>query len=187
MSTMRLFLPPPPGWVSAEEGGGAEIKDEGQTVGAHLSSSSYAVGSGEGANREKAVGESAEVLESGSPVAALGAAPVGDAEDLAACGGDATMANEVSCGGLPEEVACGGAGADEAAHGAGGPRVMEAGLKEGGTVLQCAVRSPQEHAQDAQEEHVQQQGQKHELQQELRDTAATHVPQGFEPGLFHNI
>ena len=41
--------------------------------------------------------------------------------------------------------------------------------------------------QDAQEEHVQQQGQKHELQQELRDTAATHVPQGFEPGLFHNI
>ena len=55
MATMRLFLPPPPGWVSAEEGGGAEIKDEGQTAGAHVSSASYAVGGGEGANREKAV------------------------------------------------------------------------------------------------------------------------------------
>jgi hypothetical protein len=116
MSTMRLFLPPPPGWESAEEGGGAEIKDEGQTAGVHVSSASYAVGGGEGAHREEAVGESAEVLGSGSHVAA----PVGDEEDLAVCsaghGGDATMADEVSCEGLPEEVARGGGGADEVAH-----------------------------------------------------------------------
>jgi hypothetical protein len=184
MSTMRLFLPPPPGWESAEEGGGAEIKDEGQTAGVHVSSASYAVGGGEGAHREEAVGESAEVLGSGSHVAA----PVGDEEDLAVCsaghGGDATMADEVSCEGLPEEVARGGGGADEVAHVAEGPRVMEAGLKKDETVRQCAVPSLQEHAQEAQEEHVQQQGQKHEQQKELLDQVATHVPQGVEPGLF---